>query len=113
MAVPIIIGLAALRLIAVIAITIGGVLVTAFWRDATTQVAETTLTKAELESETINTVLDDPSLTPEQKTQLLLSLTAPTTDTEKTLAEQFMPLVVTGGIILILIQYFKSERSSG
>ena len=64
----------ALVCIGIIAAIIGGVLIAAYWRDTVTKEVEGEIAEDELRNEAIDAILNDTTLTPEQKLAALLKL---------------------------------------
>jgi len=69
-----ILGVAALATLSIIALVTGAVLIAAYWRDVVSKEVEETLGEDELRNDAVDDILNNPDLTPEQKTELLLKL---------------------------------------
>ena len=88
----------ALICIGIIIAIIGGVLIAAYWRDAVTKEVEGDIAEDELRNEAIDAILNDPTLTPEQKLAALLKLLDEGTDWGKII----LPATLIIGVAMVL-----------
>jgi hypothetical protein len=111
MVLPVAIPLAIIGLLAIIAYETGVTLQAMYVRDAVLKTKETDVKIQESQDQTINDIMNNPSLTPEQKSNALKTyLGLQEKKIEDTLTEMLPWILATIVVILIVVVYFTKKR---